>query len=143
MLQFLLCVLSNLVERLFFSSQYQTGQRAPDGTGVVWGLFTCSWLSSNTSVSSFASVHILKQRICGLRVPVTATNNFQLSLKRCFASILLILPQSVRSFPPTHVYWQAADESLSSDAIEKPQIMLHLFLLPYLHYAIKKKTPTQ
>lgn len=54
-------------------------------------------------------------------------------------------PQSCSSFrnlfapsPPTHVYWQAADESLSSDAIEKPQIMLHLFLLPYLHYAIKK-----
>lgn len=122
--------------RCSFSSRYQTGQHAPDGTGVVWGLFTCSWLSSSASVSSFAE--------CTFWSSTYVAFGYQPLPQTIFSYLWRdVLPQSSLSFcnlfaPLFPFSWQAVDESLSTDAIEKPQIMLHLFLLSAIKLKKKK-----
>lgn len=49
----------------------------------------------------------------------------------------LLHPFAICSLLFSPFSWQATDESLSTDAIEK--IMLHLFILPYLLYKTKNK----
>lgn len=125
---------------------------APDHTGVVWGLYTCSWRSLNISIPNLQKAH-LKLHICGhsKRVCARAILTTTPSLKTCFSLFLFspclftICPLHLKAIRLTvvstclqwtllpvllYIHWLLMNPSVSAIA-QQQQIVLHLNVLSF------------
>lgn len=142
------------------ASQLTDWLRAPDHTGVVWGLYTCCWSSLNISVPRLQEAHFETAHMWPSGYE-SVPPQFRPSLKTCFILVFIHPPaicslrlkkkkkkgwtswtviqqphafseQFSHYFSIFSIFAKAADESLhcAMNAMAQHRIVLHLNVLP-------------